>query len=150
MEHSKLVFEAHNIVASLKHTRERRSRPARTSPCTFRVTRKLKEMIDAAAERHNIDRSALVRDALNFRLKQLLSMSPTNGAHPFIQSDSEYTRERKQERHKLVCYRLEFTTIAKIAVAKKHHGVRFEIQIVRPALRDYAEGLLKLPKLKED
>jgi hypothetical protein len=149
VQQNKQLFDgADDLDSAVLRTRERRSRPRRTGVGTFRITAKTRDAIRDAARRHGIDQSALVRDALNFRLKQLLNMARIIGRHEFIQSDDEYELERQRELHVKACYRLDFSTSDRIGEARERHNVRFEIQIVRPALLAYAQALLKLPKVK--
>ena len=145
-QHKRLFNDGYDLEAAARRTRDRGGRPRRTGVSTFSIPQETKAKIKAAAALHDLKMSDLVRDALKFRTKQLLDMPPIVGRNELIQSDDEYELARQREELVDFCCRLDFATSERIEKAKDHHKIRFEIQIVRPALRDYAEALLKLPK----
>jgi predicted transcriptional regulator len=139
-----LPGETDDLASSVSLLLQRKSKPRRTIPCSFRFPPKLKELVYAAAKKHEIDQSEIARAAISQRAKDLLQAPRTAGGHPWIEPKRT---DVPAQRFAICTYRLSFATQADLRAAARKHDVD-QVQIVRPAIRDYAEKLLAMPRSK--
>jgi hypothetical protein len=124
----------------------RPKKPARMIPATFRLVPHIKAMIFAAAKKHGIEQSEIVRLALGARARQMLVIAVIDDVsnHPWVEPRNYGQAKRTFN----VCtYRITLSIQRDLEAAAKKHGVD-QIQIVRPVLEEYARELLTMRTIK--
>jgi predicted HicB family RNase H-like nuclease len=124
----------------------RKRAPRFTYTVVYRLSEKLKERLDAACDRHNIELCALARVVLTQRAKRLVQIPYSKEGHPWVMTKIERLAERKRgTSYKKVAVRLSMAAIKDLNRAAKTHQTT-SVNLVSRTFEHSAEALLAMPK----